>query len=334
MTTEERGELVTVVIPARNEEAFIGPCLDSILAQTHRELQVIVVDGESTDRTAAIVEGYRARDERVELIANPRRIVPTGLNLALAAARARWLVRVDAHAVIPPDYVRLAVEHLRSGRWGGVGGRKDGIGTTPAGKAIAAVMASRFGVGGSVYHYGTAPMEVEHVPFGAYPVDVARAIGGWDEDLAVNQDFEFDHRVGEAGHKLLFDPALVIHWHCRQSVRDLWRQYHRYGRGKVAVMALHPESIRPRHLIPPAFVAALAGSVALAPRRRAPAVALGAAYGAALTVATVSTIREVEGGAARMHVPAAFAAMHVGWGVGAWGGVRRMLAGRLAGGEA
>lgn len=314
---------VTVVIPARNEERFIGSCLDSILSQTLTDLQVIVVDGDSTDRTATIVRQYRDRDPRVELVHNPQRIVPTGLNLALATARAEWLVRVDAHATVPPDYVRLAVEHLRSGRWGGVGGRKDGVGVTAAGRAIAAAMASRFGVGGSTYHHGTQPTEVEHIPFGAYPVELARALGGWDEQLAVNQDFEFDHRVGEAGHQLLFDPALVIQWHCRQSVSDLFWQYHRYGRGKVAVMALHPESVRLRHLIPPAFVAALAGAVAVAPWRRGPLVALGGAYAAALGVATVATARAVDDTAARAWVAPAFAAMHVGWGSGAWAGVSR-----------
>jgi succinoglycan biosynthesis protein ExoA len=191
--------MVTVVIPARNEEAAIGPCLDSVLAQDWTNLQVIVVDGASEDATAAIVTKIAERDPRVELLHNPRGIIPASLNLAVSSAKGEWLVRIDAHATVPSDYVRRAAEHLQTGRYGGVGGRKDGVGRTPAGKAIAAVMASRFGVGGSTYHHGTTVTEVEHVPFGAYPVAVIRAVGGWDEQLRVNQDFEFDHRVREAG---------------------------------------------------------------------------------------------------------------------------------------
>ena len=72
---------------------------------------------------------------------------------------------------------------------GGVGGRKDGVGSTPAGRAIAAVMGSKFGVGNSKYHHSTEVEEVDHVPFGAYPVDVIRDLGGWDEDLVANEDF-------------------------------------------------------------------------------------------------------------------------------------------------
>jgi succinoglycan biosynthesis protein ExoA len=167
-------ELVTVVIPARNEARTITGVLDSVLRQTHGNLQVIVVDGASTDGTDALVEAVAARDPRVELVRNPDRVIPLALNLAVDRARSPWLVRVDAHCRIPDDYVERVVAHLRTGRYGGVGGRKNGRGHTAAGRAIAAVMGSRFGQGNSVYHYGTEPQTVDHVPFGAYPVEVVR----------------------------------------------------------------------------------------------------------------------------------------------------------------
>jgi succinoglycan biosynthesis protein ExoA len=320
-------DLVTVVIPARDEESWIGRCLDAVLAQTYRNLQVIVVDGASTDATPAIVKERARRDPRVELLHNDRGIVPVSMNLALAAARGPWLVRVDAHATVPPDYVALAVRHLRSGRWGGVGGRKDGVGVTPAGKAVAAAMASPFGVGNSTYHYGTQPQTVEHVPFGAYPTALARELGGWDERLAVNQDFEFDYRIRQAGHDLLFDPALVIEWHCRQSVRDLFRQYRRYGRGKTAVARLHPASLRPRHLAAPALVVLGMVAALVGVRRPLVGAALLTPYGAALGMASTRTAAAVPPGS-RRYLPGAFAAMHVGWGLGFWEGMLRALTGR------
>src|SRR5207249_2496031 len=126
---------------------------------------------------------------------NPAGSIPRSLNVALQAARGAWLVRIDAHATVPPDYVSRAVAHLRRDGVGGVGGRKDGEGVTPAGKAVAAAMASKFGVGDSAYHWATSVREVDHIPFGAYPTQLARRLGGWDERLTVNQDFEFDYRV-------------------------------------------------------------------------------------------------------------------------------------------
>jgi hypothetical protein len=306
---------VTVVVPARDEERSIAACLDSILTQDEPDLQVLVVDGASGDRTVDIVREYAAQDPRVELLPNPEGIIPVALNLALAAARGSYLIRVDAHARIPPDYVGRALAHLRSGKWGGVGGRKDGMGGGPAGQAVAAVMASRFGVGNSIYHYGTEPRPVEHVPFGAYPVALARELGGWDETLRVNQDFEFDHRVRRAGHELLFDPDLVIHWENRQSVGELFRQYRRYGRGKVRVAIKHPESLRARHLAAPALVTTLAVAALLAPRRPRTATALTLPYAVGLGVASSQTARRVTP-PARPYVAPAFLAMHLGWGLG------------------
>jgi succinoglycan biosynthesis protein ExoA len=310
-------ELVSVVIPARNEEKAIVACLDSVLAQDWTNLEVLVVDGDSTDRTCEIVEEYAARDPRVRLLHNPRRIIPVSLNVALAAASAPWLVRVDAHAAVPSEYVGLAVAHLRTGQFGGVGGRKDGVGHTPAGRAVAAAMASRFGVGGSTYHWGEEITDAEHVPFGAYPVDLLRSMGGWDEDLVVNQDFELDYRLRAAGHRILFDPAMRIDWECRQSVGALFKQYKRYGSGKVVVALKHPASLRPRHLAAPVLVAMLGTAGLVAIRKPVLGAVIAAPYVLGLGVATVQTAKQVDA-EARPYVAPAFLAMHVGWGLGFW----------------
>src|SRR3954452_20136271 len=233
-------ELVSIVVPARDEERNIGDTLDALRAQDYPNLEIIVVDGGSTDGTVDVVKRHMVEDPRVQVQHNPQGITPISLNVAVEHARGQWLVRMDAHSTVDPGYVSTAVDRLREGRWGGVGGRKDGVGTTPAGRAIAAALSSRFGVGGSVYHHGVAEQEVDHIPFGAYPTSLVRALGGWDPRLVTNQDFEFDHRLRLTGAKLLFDPALRIDWLSKQTVRDLYRQYRRYGRGKVDVVRLHP----------------------------------------------------------------------------------------------
>lgn len=325
----DQHDLVTVVVPARNEEQYIGDCLDSLRRQHYGNLEIIVVDGGSDDRTAEIVGTYAGRDTRIRLVHNERRIVPVSLNMALAAARGRWLVRVDAHATVPPDYVRLAVRHLQSGDWGGVGGRKDGVGQTAAGRAVAAAMASPAGVGGSRYHYGRKPSTVDHIPFGAYPTELARKLGGWDERLAVNQDYEFDYRVRLSGLSLLFDPALAISWHCREDAAGVYRQYRRYGRGKVKVLRLHPTSASPRHLMVPALVSWLGFAVLLGLRRPLWGAAAAAPYVAAVGVASAVTSWRLDS-AARRHVPAAFFAMHLGWGIGFWQGLADLLRRRLS----
>ncbi|MDQ3771532.1 MAG: glycosyltransferase family 2 protein [Actinomycetota bacterium] len=310
------GELATVVIPALDEELFIARCLDSVLAQDHEHLEILVVDGGSSDRTLDIIRSYSRADSRIELLHNAAGAIPKSLNLALSQARGGWLVRIDAHSTVPSHYVRKALSHLRTNQWGGVGGRKDGVGVTPSGQAIAAAMGSFFGVGNSTYHHGTELQVVEHVPFGAYPTELLRELGGWNEELHANEDFELDYRIRLHGLQLLFDPEMRINWHCRQSVSELFKQYRRYGRGKARVGRLHPKSLRLRQVLPSVQVACWL--LALLLIRRRPALLAGsvAPYLIAVSLASIITAREVHGMRAKATMPAAFAAMHFGWGVG------------------
>ena len=313
-------ELVSVVVPARNEAPAIEQCLESVLDQDWASLEVLVVDGCSTDGTRDRVRAISARDPRVRLLDNPKQVVPAALNIALREARSRWLVRVDAHASIPRDYVRTAHGLLASNEYGAVGGRKDGKGTTAPGRAIAAVMGSRFGVGGSTYHFGTHAQDVDHVPFGAYPVQLLEALGGWNESLRVNEDFELDYRVQSAGFRVRFDPRMRIQWQSRQSVGDLARQYYRYGRGKVQVAALHPASMKLRHLAPPMLVLQLGAAALLARRNPKLSAALAAPYAAVIAAGTIAVGRRVDS-AAKPYVGPALLAMHLSWGAGFWRGV-------------
>ena len=324
----EIDDLVTVLVPARNEELSIGPTLDSIGRQTYRNLQIVVVDDGSTDRTAEIVRSRITDDPRIELVPSRRAGIPAALNQGLEVARGTWLVRVDAHATVAPSYVTQLVTHLRLGSWGGVGGVKDGVGETAAGRAIAAALGSRFGVGNSKYHYATEAEEVDHLPFGAYRVDVVRRLGGWDERLVANEDYEFDYRLRRSGERLLLDPRIVIAWQSRQSVPDLWRQYLRYGRAKADVAVLHPASLQARHLAAPVLVAWLAAATAVGVRRPGGAIAMITPYVASVAAASALTARRLDHREDAVHLPAAFVAMHVGWGVGFWLGLLGRSPGR------
>ncbi len=323
--SEGSAGLVTVVIPARNEERTITHVLASVCAQTYPDLQIIVVDGMSDDKTVELVRQAQTDDERIELVLNPDRVIPYALNLGVDHARGRWVVRVDAHSEIPDDYVERLVDHLKTGRWGGVGGRKDGVGHTAAGRAIAAVMGSKYAQGNSVYHYGTESQSVDHVPFGAYPTEVIRDLGGWSEVQLVNEDFEFDYRLRKSGRELLFDPQISIKWDCRQRVGDLYKQYRRYGAGKVQTLRTHPESMAPRNLAAPLVVAGLGVATALLPWRRTRplAVALSAPYLAVIAAGTATTLPKLDTVEEKKWVAPAFLALHLGWGIGFWSEVLR-----------
>lgn len=321
---EQTTPLVSVIIPVLNEERTIDETLESVLRQTYRNIEVLAIDGESNDGTLSKLDDWALRDDRLRVLTNPQKAIPAALNIGLRAAKGSFLVRVDAHSTIPDDYVEKLVAHLITGGMAGVGGKKTAVGGPPSGRAIAAALGSPFGVGGSAYHYATEQMETDHIPFGAYRVDLARQLGGWDERLVANEDFEFDIRVRRAGGRLFLDPTIEVLWKCRSRIRDLATQYRRYGRGKADVAFLYPSEIRIRHMAPPAAVAALVGSAMLLPV--APILFPLAAGGYIIAVLGLSIPigRTVDTVGDRLRVPGALAAMQLAWGWGMWEGLGRI----------
>ncbi|MEX0984521.1 MAG: glycosyltransferase family 2 protein [Actinomycetota bacterium] len=321
----------TVIVPARNEEASIERCLTSVLAQDVPDLEVIVIDGASTDGTLTVVEAIAGSDHRVRVLHNPHGTIPASLNMGLMAAHGRWLVRVDAHSTVPPGYVRTLTGHLATGRWGGVGGRKDAEASTPMGEAIALALGSPAGVGDSAYHWAQEPRRTDHVPFGAYPVALLRTLGGWDERLDANEDYEMDLRIRRDGHELLLDPAVRIRWRSKDSLGALWRQYLRYGRGKADVARLHPGTLAPRHLAAPAMVAGVSVAMLIAPFAPAAAALLAAPYPVFVLGAGVWIGVRAGRASSAPKIAAALATMHVAWGLGYWHGRLRPPRSRAGG---
>lgn len=251
--------VVSVVMPVRNEERSIEGAIRSVLAQSFRDLELLVVDGASTDRTVELVEALAASEPRVRLLHNPDRTIPHALNLGLRAARGRYLARVDAHASVNDTYLERGVAALEADpKLAAVGGRRIGVAATPSGVAVATALSSRFGVGDSINHYARTAQDTDHASFGVFRVDVLAAVGGWDENLLVNEDVDIDHRILVRGHRIWFDPQMCIFWHVRETIPALARQYRRYGRGKAAMVRKNGAgAVRIRHLAPPGLVCAL-----------------------------------------------------------------------------
>ena len=316
---------VTVLMPVLNEAESIDAAIGAALAQTHAPVEVLVIDGRSSDSTRARILAIGARDSRVELLDNPAGGISAGLNIGLARARGEFAVRLDGHATVNPEYVEIGVRHLREDpALAGVGGKRVGVARTPVGGAIALALSSPFGVGDSINHFAADVQQTDHASFGVYRTAAARAVGGWDEELLVNEDVDFDFRLLGHGHRILYDPEMVIHWNVRETLPDLARQYRRYGRGKGTMVAKNGvHAIRPRHLAAPALVIAMCGSALLvAAGRRRLGLALAAPYTGAVVAATAVTRRgqrragqEVGIGTAPT-LTGAFVTMHTSWGIG------------------
>lgn len=313
---------VSVIMPIRNEGAFISRSLGAVLAQDYPadRLEVVIADGMSTDDTReAIGRAARERpDVRVTIVDNPGRIVPTGFNRALVRTRGDVIVRVDGHTVIAPNYVTECVAALRRSGADNVGGRMDPVASGQFGCATALATASRFGVGGARFHYSDREELVDTVYMGAWPRTVFTRIGLFDEEQVRNQDDEFNYRLRARGGKILLSPQIQSRYYNRSTPRSLWRQYFQYGYWKVRVMQKHPGQMRLRHFVPPAFVASLALGLLLAPLSPIWARALGVTvvmYGSAMLAASVvvgfgKPLLEA------LLLPVAFVTLHVAYGLG------------------
>lgn len=310
---------VSVLMPVLNEESSVTAAVESVLAQEGCDPEVLVVDGRSADRTREAVCAMVESGRPVRLLDNPAVIIPAALNVALRASSATFVARVDGHAEVSRDYLARALRHLAADpTLAGVGGRRHGVASTRVGRSIAAVMSSRFGVGNSINHYATDFQLTDHASFGVYRTAAARQVGGWDESLPVNEDVDFDHRLAEAGYRLAYDPEMVIYWHVRETIGGLIRQYRRYGRGKAAMVRKNGRTaVRTRHLAPPVLVLVLALSLALAPFA-ALSLLVPALYALGVIVVGVATWFHVpeRDQASLVGMPAAFAATHLGWGLG------------------
>lgn len=316
--------LVSIVIPMRNEGAQFAECLDAVLAQDYPadRLEVIVVDGESDDESAAIIRGYAAKDARITVLQNPRRIVPTAMNLAIRAARGSIITRVDGHTRIAADYVRTGVELLQRTGADNVGGPMHPVGGGVFGDAVATAMTSRFGIG-AYFHFGTEEREADTVYLGMWPRRVFERVGLFDEELVRNQDDEFNYRLRKMGGRILFTPRMRSWYQNRQSLTRLARQFYQYGEWKVRVLQKHPRQMSWRHAVPPAFVAALLLMTALAPFTWLGGAGVLLATSLYLFVIALIAARGAKSVPAWAATTAAFLIIHIAWGSGVLSGLLR-----------
>lgn len=249
-------EKVTVVIPARNEKAYIGKCLDSFVSQTYPKelLEIFVCDGMSDDGTRDIVKEYEARNGNIRLIDNIKLSAPAGMNKGIKMSKADIIIIFGAHAYADRDFVANNVKALKEEEVGCSGGPIETISENDRGRAIALAMSSPFGVGNALFRYSKKKVFVDTVAFGAYWKRVLVDTGYFDEELVRNQDDELNLRVTEKGYRILLSPDIKSFYYSRPSYSKLWRQYSQYGFWKVRVMQKHGRTASIRHLVPLAFV--------------------------------------------------------------------------------
>jgi glycosyltransferase involved in cell wall biosynthesis len=320
----EQAYFVSIITPARNEEKYIATLLNDFLHQDYpvhlREL--IVVDGNSEDNTKSIVQEFaRLHPElNISVLENPQRLVAPGYNRGLRAARGQILCRVDAHASIPPDYLRIGVQLLQehaSERVGCVGGVTQTVGAGFWGRAFSAVLNSPFGVGNAKFRYANKPGYVDTIAFYLFWRKILDEVGFYREDLVRSEDLEFNVRIRRRGWKFFLYPELKTTTQARTSIGGFLKQACRNGFWAMATWRI--SSIR--HFIPCIFVGLVAGlgvgSLLVKPLS-AMFWALVLTYGAVAVYFSLKAISGSKDWPRLLILPPLFFLLHISYGIGGW----------------
>lgn len=338
---------VSVLIPVLNEADCIRETVAAMQAQEldGLGLELLFVDGASTDDTKAILLELAREDPRIRVLDNPDRTTAIALNIALREARGRYVARMDAHSFFPPRYLALGIERLERG---------DGVeqvcgpmlprGTGRWSRRVSLALATRLGMGGASKWEAVAgdrsePIEVEldtGVFAGVWRRETIDRLGGWDDGFPANQDSELAARILADGGRIVCRSEMAADYLPRDSLRGLWRQYSRYGFYRAKTASRHPDSVRRSHVLAPGLMLTLLAAL-LAPRPLRTLARLGVLlYAAAVGAETVKAVRRGTPPHVAAGLPAVFATLHASWGAGFLLGLARFggwraLAGALLG---
>ena len=267
LPAEDNLSFISIIIPCRNEEKYTGKCLDSIIMQDYpkENLEVLVIDGASEDKTREIVQDFSSQYPFIKLLTNPQKFTPFALNIGIKAAKGEIIVRMDAHAGYEKDYVSKCVAHLMESGADNVGGAMK---TLPAkntlvARAVAYSLASPFGAASDFRVGSKAAKSVDTVFGGCYKKEVFDKIGLFNENLLRSQDMEFNLRLRKAGGKILLAPDIVSYYYPKSNLKDFFLHNIEDGIWVIYPLKFVKMPFKLRHYIPLLFVGGLIGSLFL-----------------------------------------------------------------------
>ncbi len=307
---------VSVIIAARNEEKFISKCLDSIISNTYPEdmLEVLVVDGMSSDRTREITEGYARKYPFIKILKNKNKYTPHAFNIGIKNAKGEIILIGGAHAVYEKEYISKCVRYLNEYDADNVGGA---LKTVPSNNsiiagAIADCLSSSFGAGGSVFRLGSKkPQWVDTVFGGCYKKEVFERIGLFNENLLGSHDMEFNLRLKKAGGKILLAPDIIAYYYPSSALAGFFSHNIEDGIWAVLPLKFIRQPLKLRHYIPLFFILTLPLSIW--------------PYIPANLFFSMKTALEKKDIRYFFAMPAVFLARHIGYGFGSLLGIFKLI---------
>lgn len=319
---------VSVVMPVYNEEQYIEKCVNSLLLQDYPidKMEWIFVDGCSKDRTVEILNRYQEKySTLIKVYNNPHKIVPSAMNIGIAASKGKYIVRVDAHADYATDYISKCIYYLENTDAENVGGVAETKANGFMGNAIAKMLSSKFGVGNSQFRTNGDSGYVDTVPFGAFKREVFSKYGGYDERLVRNEDNEMNFRIRKNGGKIYLSNDIHLSYYCRDSIKGISTMARKNGMWNVITMKLYPGSMGLRHFIPFAFVLSILGLALLSCLHPLFVILLGAELSLYLLLDVLFSVKQAETIKEFFALLILFPIFHVAYGFGSMVGITKLF---------
>lgn len=245
--------IVSIIMPIRNEEAYIAQCIDSLLQQDYPQdnMEYIFIDGNSTDQTKSIIKSYMDKYPNLFLVLdNINRTVPYAMNIGIEVARGQYIIRLDAHCEYAKNYISKCVYYLENTDADNVGGLADTKGKGYIGESLALMLSSTFGVGNSKFRINGKSGYVDTVPFGAFRREIFEKYGNYNIKLTRNQDNEMNYRIRSGGGKIFLASDIHFVYFCRNTISGILEMAFQNGKWNIITYFLCPGVMSNRHFIP------------------------------------------------------------------------------------
>ncbi len=249
----------SIVIPCKNEEKYIGQCIDSVLAQNYDKdlFEILVVDGLSTDKTLQILGTYAKKYPNIKILQNPAQKTPHALNIGIQNSKGEVVVILGAHTEIDKNFLFYNNKFLLEKNVKATGGTQENVGRTFVQKLIGLAMEMPFAMASAKYRWSKNEQFVDTVVYAAYRKELFTELGLFEEQQTISEDAEFNWRIIKAGFKIFYSPKIKTYYYPRSSIKDFIYQIFRYGILRVNVFIKHKNALKPLHFVPPLFVIVL-----------------------------------------------------------------------------
>ncbi|PWM44232.1 MAG: glycosyltransferase [Clostridiales bacterium] len=315
---------VSLGIIAYNEEKYLNNIFKDLCAQDfdHSKIEVVLINSASTDNTNAIMEDFAARNEgfmSVKVLENPKKTLPCGWNVFINESEGDLLIKWDAHASFPPDFITASVRCIESGE-DVCGGIRPCIvdENTPYKNTLLLAENSLFGSSFAPYRRNTGKEYVKSVFHGTYKREALIKIGGFDERLTRTEDNDIHYRLRKNGYKICFDNKIQSKQLIRASFSKMLKQKYANGKWIGLTTAVQPKCLELYHFVPFCFIVGIVLTTILACFGIWQLAALmWALYGIldiAMSAATI--IRNKHFHISQLLLPIMFLLLHIAYGIG------------------